>query len=193
MQHKTDIDKQLMQSFKQIALETPVSKITIKDITDGAGVIRATFYNHFQDKYDLIERIIRTEILDPMKPLLQNEMFDDALLIIFTNLLKEKEFYKKLSKMEGQNSFEDIVRSCIKDILLEVLLEKMGNKAIKQKWMTPDKIADYYSLSMTFIVVTWIQTDMTISPREVAQVYNYVISKSLKDIVEDMTDGNHSL
>ncbi len=188
MQAKADVDKLLIGSFKNIALEVPISKITIKDITDGAGVIRPTFYNHFQDKYEVIERIIRTELLDPMRPLLQNEMFDEAILLIFTNILKEKELYKKLSKMEGQNSFEDIVRSCIRDILLELLIDKIGTKAAKHKWMTPDKLADYYSLSMTFIVMTWIQTDMVIPPREVAEVYNYVISKSLKDMVEDIAE-----
>ncbi len=188
MQAKADVDKQLIESFKKIALEVPISKITIKDITDGAGVIRPTFYNHFQDKYEVIERIIRTELLDPMRPLLQNEMFDEAILLIFTNILKEKELYKKLSKMEGQNSFEDIVRDCIRDILLELLVDKIGTKTAKHKWMTPDKLADYYSLSMTFIVMTWIQTDMVIPPKEVAEVYNYVISKSLKDMVEDIAE-----
>ena len=30
-------------------------KITIKMITDQAGVIRPTFYNYFQDKYEVME------------------------------------------------------------------------------------------------------------------------------------------
>ena len=54
-QSKTDVDQMLAESFKDLALRMPIDKITIKQITDGAGVIRPTFYNHFQDKYELLE------------------------------------------------------------------------------------------------------------------------------------------
>ena len=41
----------LADSFRELVLTTPFSKISIKTITDGAHVIRPTFYNYFQDKY----------------------------------------------------------------------------------------------------------------------------------------------
>ena len=69
MNTKTDIDRLLMDSFKKLVLKVPVENITIKEITDEAGVIRPTFYNHFQDKYEVIERIVKEEILMPVKPL----------------------------------------------------------------------------------------------------------------------------
>jgi AcrR family transcriptional regulator len=65
------IDLLLAESFKEIAVTKPIEKITIKEITDRAGVIRPTFYNHFQDKYELMEWIIQTELISPMKPLLK--------------------------------------------------------------------------------------------------------------------------
>ena len=43
----------LADSFRELVLTTPFSKISIKTITDGAHVIRPTFYNYFQDKYEL--------------------------------------------------------------------------------------------------------------------------------------------
>ena len=46
-----DVERRLMDSFKALVRQYPVEKITIKQITDGAGVIRPTFYNHFHDKY----------------------------------------------------------------------------------------------------------------------------------------------
>ena len=55
----------------ETTVKTPFEKITIKQITDGAGVIRVTFYNHFQDKYDLLEWIVATEILDPVRRILR--------------------------------------------------------------------------------------------------------------------------
>ena len=43
MQGKQDVDRLLIKSFKELALHDPIEKITIKEITDGAGVIRPTF------------------------------------------------------------------------------------------------------------------------------------------------------
>ena len=57
-QGKTAIDTVLAESLKELSQNQPLEKITIKEITDKAGVIRPTFYNHFQDKYELIEWII---------------------------------------------------------------------------------------------------------------------------------------
>ena len=55
-EEKKDVELALAESLKSLVARTPFEKITIKQITDGAGVIRVTFYNHFQDKYDLYRR-----------------------------------------------------------------------------------------------------------------------------------------
>ena len=60
-QGRNAIDTLLAESLKELTIKQPIEKITIKEITDKAGVIRPTFYNHFQDKYELLEWIIRTE------------------------------------------------------------------------------------------------------------------------------------
>ena len=50
--------KQLIQvSFMQILEEKPFDSITIGDITKKVKINRGTFYLHFTDKYDLLERI----------------------------------------------------------------------------------------------------------------------------------------
>ena len=49
-EERKDIGKALAESLKQLILTTSFEKITIKQITDGAGVIRVTFYNHYQEE-----------------------------------------------------------------------------------------------------------------------------------------------
>ena len=95
MQDSRDVERELAQSLKKLAVEKPFEKITIKQIADGAGVIRVTFYNHFQDKYELLEWIITKELLEPIEPLVQNGMVSEALVVLFSNIEKEKEFYSK--------------------------------------------------------------------------------------------------
>ena len=44
----------LADSFRELAAGKHVDKITVKEITGNCGYSYATFYRHFQDKYDLI-------------------------------------------------------------------------------------------------------------------------------------------
>lgn len=183
---KENIDTLLAESFKELACKQPIEKITIKAITDKAGVIRPTFYNHFQDKYELLEWIVRTQILEPTEPLIHAGMIDEALMLIFTSVKKEKEFYEQAAKLEGQNSFEEIVRKCIQDVMLEVIQEKPRTNQHRHPWLTPEHIAQYYAQSMCFVVVTWIKTGMTIEPREITDIYNYVITRSMDDVLAEL-------
>jgi len=114
-QGKSAIDTLLAESFKELAKKHPIEKITIKEITDLAGVIRPTFYNHFQDKYELLEWIITTDLLDPIEPLIQNGMISEGLVLLFTNIEKDSEFYSRAIKLEGQNSFGEIAELCGED------------------------------------------------------------------------------
>ena len=76
------IDLLLAESFKEIAAVKPIEKITIKEITDRAGVIRPTFYNHFQDKYELLEWITINELFAPIEPLLSNGMLREGVTLL---------------------------------------------------------------------------------------------------------------
>ena len=183
---KETTDLLLAESFKELACQQPIEKITIKAITDRAGVIRPTFYNHFQDKYELLEWIIRTQVLEPTKPLIHAGMIDEALKLIFTSVKKEGEFYQRAVRLEGQNSFEEIIRRCIEDALLEVIHGKEHAGGKRHPWLTPEHIAQYYAQSMCFVVVSWIKSGMTVEAQDIIDIYNYIITRSMMDVIEEL-------
>ena len=80
---KDNIEKQLADSFRMLARSRAVEKITIKDITDGAGLIRPTFYNHFKDKYELVEWILVQDVITPVRMMLESGLVDEARVVLF--------------------------------------------------------------------------------------------------------------
>lgn len=185
-QGKGATNRSLAESFRELALKQPIEKITIKEITDRAGVIRPTFYNHFQDKYELLEWIVNTDLIDPIEPLLENGMMNEALVLLFTNIEKDKEFYMRASRLEGQNSFERIAQNCVKDVLLRIIKKRQRGEHPKYDWLTQELIAEYYAQSMCYVTIRWIQRGMTISPRELAEIYNYIIKRSMEDVLQEI-------
>lgn len=108
MEDKKELTKDLLTlSFRELILKTPFDKITIKMITDGAGVIRPTFYKHFQDKYGILEYILQKEIREKIDVLIENQLENDIFLLLCSCLSKDRAFYKKLYLIEGPNSFEE--------------------------------------------------------------------------------------
>ena len=164
-EEKKDVELALAESLKGLVERMPFEKITIKQITDGAGVIRVTFYNHFQDKYDLLGYIVRREILEPVRILLRNGMYREALILIFSNLRKDSAFYLRAYKIEGQNSFEEITEN---------------------PWLTVETMARYYARSMNYVVMEWIRSGMSVAPEEVADIYEYIVSHSLWDTLDEL-------
>ena len=185
-ERKENTREALAASLKELALREPFEKITVKQITDGAGVIRATFYHHFQDKYDLLGWIIRSEILAPVRILIENRMFKEAIQLIFAGMKKEKEFYTAVSRIEGQNSFSEIAEECIRELLMGLFSDQERTVHPQFPWLTPDNMAHYYAQSMNFIVLNWIRSGMTIEPAEMAQIYDYVATRSMTDVLEQL-------
>jgi len=185
-QGKREIDQLLADSFKKLACISPIEKITIKEITDGAGVIRPTFYNHFQDKYELLEWVINRDLIEPVKPFIRSGMTTQAMTFIFINIEKEKQFSLKVSRLEGQNSFHSIAQRCIQALFEAVCAEHSERRQPKYEWLTPERLAQYYGQSMVFILFQWLQSGMTISAQDLAELYEYMISHSLEDALKDL-------
>ena len=53
-------------------------------------------------------------------------------------------------------------------------------------WLSPEFISKYYAKAMTFVVVEWIRTGMKISPDEMAEGYEYIATRSLEEMVEEL-------
>lgn len=184
-QGKSAVDILLAESFKELVLKRPIEKITIKEITDKAGVIRPTFYNHFQDKYELLEWIIRAELIDPMRPLIENGLSDQALLFVFTGIQNNMDFYSRARRLTGQNSFESIVTQCIQDTLLDVFgMRSFGDKLVRA--LTPELLSMYYAKAMCFLVLSWIDSGMKATPQEMADIYKYLVNHSVEEVLGEL-------
>lgn len=81
--------KLIKDALKDLVIEKNFKDITIKEITQRATVNRATFYYHFFDKYDLLERVLSEDLLQSvLKDLTSHEeLTSESLTTIFFRLL----------------------------------------------------------------------------------------------------------
>lgn len=182
---KKNTKEELTDTFKHFLGKMPMEKITIKDICEETGVIRPTFYNHFRDKYELLEYIIRTELLDPVKPLLVNDMITEALTLLFTNIKNDRSFYDNAVRIEGQNSFESIARQEVTKLLIEVIDKRSKGTHYRYKILSREAIAMYYAQAMCYVAITWIKQNYIVSPKELAEIYDYLTKSNMIDVLNE--------
>lgn len=94
----------LANAFIALLQEEPLSKISIKDITDYCNISRNTFYYHFKDKYELINWIFYSTMSDNVDsftdPSKLNESFVEVCKLLYAN----RKFYLACFQYTGQNS-----------------------------------------------------------------------------------------
>ena len=172
---KKELTKNLLAlSFKELIMKMPFEKITVKMITDGADVIRPTFYKHFQDKYEIIEYILKKEIKDKIRVLIENDMEDDLLRLLFTCLYL----------IEGPNSFDHLMFQFIYDTLLTLLNKYPLKSPAKLQILSRETIARFYTFGLADSVKYAIIHDITYTPEEIAAAYDYLIHNSAFDLME---------
>ena len=108
------------------------------------------------------------------------------MVLIFVQMLKDKEFYSRVYRLQGQNSFESIVKNSLYEMLLDFIQESSQNKVSRYKLLSHEMLASYYSEFLGFIFITWIQDGMIVPPQEMKNLFNYIKDHSLYEIVREM-------
>ena len=184
MANKRDLTKELLaECFKSLLETVPFSKITIKMITDKAGLIRPTFYKHFQDKYEVIEWIFRTDVIDNVQTLIENNMFPEALRMFFRCLEKDKDFYRRAYATKGPNSFKTLIYQTIYKNVLVLINEFAPSDINRDSVLTPEVLADYYSLGLANLIRRWILGEIKCTADELCDAYKLLLSSSVLRIL----------
>ncbi|MFP7298940.1 TetR/AcrR family transcriptional regulator [Neobacillus niacini] len=154
----------IMDSFIELSAKKEFKDITVKDITTEAMINRATFYYHFEDIYDLLEKALSEVLLvkldaDVYKDDTLNEEVFVSIFIAITN------FQQSLSN-RCHRGYEDTIARIIRE-QLEIIFYKM---LVKQKAFAEDKalkgIAVILSWGVYGASVEWKRKGMNVKPED---------------------------
>ena len=129
-------EKQIEDSLLQLMKEQTFETISIRQLIDLAEVNRSTFYRHYLDKYDLLEKI-ENRLLDDLQAYYQ-EALDSACLFKL-----EKDFKVEDYIHEKQNLFH-FFESYLED--LAILLGPNGSPT--SLWRLQEALREIFSQSI---------------------------------------------
>ena len=83
----------LADSIKRLLKTTPLDKVTVKAIVEGAGVTRQTFYRNFLDKYDLVNWYFERLVEQSFREMGVSLTLREGLLNKFRFIKAEQDFF----------------------------------------------------------------------------------------------------
>ncbi len=140
----------LAESLRELMGKQMFEKITIKQICDRAGVIRATFYNYFDDKYDCLNWIVYHDLIEKNYDHFMANQVGDHLKDALKTIEENRSFYRTAYNVIGQNSFEDMIRDNLSQFLSQYF-----NRYRKPDYLNKYEntlLAGYYAETLAFCV-----------------------------------------
>lgn len=188
----TDTERKLMESFKELVIAKPFDKITIKDITDHAGVVRPTFYHYFQDKYHVFEVILEKDLTEHISALQDLLLFKEAFSLLLKYFDSERDFYKAAFVVEGPNSPYEILKEKISDDILALFEDKKLTFVKEIQPFHVRYLAEYYALNLAYAIKSWMTEDYLedLQPEEIQEAYQFLTTHSLPEIIQVNRDQN---
>ena len=186
MERKGEATKhQLAESFKELMLKGSFEKITIRMITEQAGVIRPTFYNYFQDKYEVMEWLLWEEVFKEVSGLMEQERGMESLQLLFWKFEEDKNYYEKVFEVTGQNSFEEMLYGQVFH-MEEILVKHHPLKHLRNMPHVDEKVfLEFHAISLVNGLKYWlIKESKNISSGDAMEFYRYMMSHSILDLLD---------
>lgn len=178
----------IVKSMKDLMTKNSFDQITVTDIIDRCGISRKTFYYHFKDKYDLVNRIFSAEIIDPVVKDTTLEHLTDCYLKLCCYIKENKAFCSNAINASGQNSFVEFLHSYV-ERQISILCDQFEAK----KSLTKDDINflnAYYYNAFIGVLKTWIKSGLKDSPEMIVKRWNGLIYKNIEHYISTMGTGN---
>lgn len=169
----------IKEALSELIEENGFNNISVTDLTTRADINRGTFYIHYTDKYDLLEKVeneIMQEIQEHIKGIdyiniLSLNVIDEPipyLVKLFEYFKENAGFMKAVLGPKGDPLFQ----RKLKDFMERALFEKNQVKFInKENLLIPEKYVIAYIVSAHLgLVQQWFESGMDKSPKEMALI-----------------------
>lgn len=167
-----ETDRAIIEAvFSMMTIEKrPLSRITVREVCERAHIHRSTFYAHYQDVYDLVEKVEQamsvglTESF--LKKLEEGACAEECFMNLFEFIAEYKAFYKMyLTELHNTGVI------ALATELYQEKINKLDYKPLGFKNREEFRYHhQFYLYGVTGLIRLWLQNDCKESPEEIARI-----------------------
>ncbi|MBF0753731.1 MULTISPECIES: TetR/AcrR family transcriptional regulator [Jeotgalicoccus] len=193
MSQKEITKNNLIEAFWDIYKEKPLSKITVKEITDKAGYNRGTFYTYFKDINE-IQQLLKENLI-PTKDMILGPlmMLDKNSGNIFETLDRTNDYVKEHSEKiavligpEGDPSFVHEFKMRIRMIIMDYVYELKVKEPEKIEY-----IIEYQLSALIGMFQLWLEKNESMDENVLADFVEEVSNQGVTTIMTSMLNNKN--
>ena len=182
--HRIRVTKKIIKdAFLALLKDKPIKDISVKELCASADINRSTFYFHYLDVYDLLEKV-EQEMLDDLNRLLNNSSYDlialsnSIYLEIFNFISRHIEMCEILLVKNSDPTFMKKIFDLGHEKFVKVTL-LVNPKVDKEKleYFYSDILYGYLG-----IISRWIENGMKESVKEIAEIARQITTEGISVI-----------
>lgn len=174
--------KAIANAFIKVCKDKGIKAITVTDVIEECGISRRTFYNHFNDKFDVMNYIYESNTVNFFNALGSgNADLYSTILKVLQVALKDKKYYMSVVSFQGQNSFKDFFYNQIVKFYSELIVSMHGKSTL-----TEDVISsiEFNCYAATDIFANWISEGMKAPPEKIAKQVSENMPELMKSLIQ---------
>ena len=187
MSHEEQIDLRIRRTHKflqeamiELITEQGFDAITVGDIAERAMINRATFYRHYQDKYDLVAKIFEdtaNELTENMKPFRKDtgqsetENPPEIWIQFFEHVAEHAQLYRAMLGKNGSSWFASRMREYTIKLMLEQE-RRWKHQVERSQPVDPAMPQELPAMQLSHVligtIVWWLESEKSYTPRQMA-------------------------
>ncbi len=169
-----DTDERIIRAFYEaLQKKKTVSKVTVREVCEKAGVNRSTFYARYEDVYDLLEKVEKHMARSLMESFLQTLDEGGDLGSCFESLfifIKEhQEFYAIYLNEARTAGVIGLARETYADRVKDVSWREMGLSSQEELVYQEE----FYIAGLSAVIRRWVNTGCKETPRRMLEMLGH--------------------
>lgn len=167
----------IKNAFIELMSEKNLDQITIQDISDRANVGRRTIYDHYLDKYDLLDKLIE-EHINELRVLCESAAelsFVEGNLIWFEYFERNSSFFSTMLASKGGPAF----RSHFLQFVIEELEGDVDVTEGINQGLNKELVLKFFGAAIVEIVEAWITNGLSERTQVVAEQVGILLDRNL--------------
>ncbi|WP_053375039.1 TetR/AcrR family transcriptional regulator [Paenibacillus sp. FJAT-27812] len=170
----------LRDAFIELLQEMDFEKISVNRLAERATINRVTFYLHYRDIPDMLEKMAEDmiddihQVLDnaPPNPNPEEEEYWPMLVNLLDHIAKHAKFYKVILATNRTTIFSDRLLKLLAELVAD-RIERMESESYISKANIQKDIAIWYSSSALIgTIIAWLRKDIPYTPLFLAKQFS---------------------
>lgn len=172
--------KILYDAFFKLLKDRPFKKITVSDVAQECGINHMTFYYHFKDLNNLVERAFEDTFSKILRDCQNKSDWSEGYLQIFLMVQSKKEYVRKLYPEYDIKKFVSFLFPIAFQLSSEAINERVGTRLSEK---TKGRLVHPIACCMVGTFLEWLEKDMVGDPYEIVKEQKEVFDAAIIGIL----------